>query len=76
VTRYVLRYRGVGQPDIAPVVLSLTEGGARVVDTSTSMLLFDAKPAVARALAARLGDWTLVPETLRRVPRPKRPMPR
>ena len=76
VTRYILRYRGAGGPDVAMATTLLTEGGARVVDTSTSMLLFDAEPAVAQALAARLGDWTLAPETLQRVPRPTRPRPR
>jgi hypothetical protein len=76
VTRYILRYRGAGHPDIATAATLLNDGGARVVDRSASMLLFDAEPEAAQALATRLDDWTLAPETVQRVPQPKRPMPR
>jgi hypothetical protein len=76
VTRYIIRYSGPGQPDVVRAAARVTAGGGRVVDTSTSMVLFDAGSSAAQALAAELVDWTLAPETLQRVPQPKRPRPR
>lgn len=63
--RYVLRSGAVGQEaetgGQAHDAIALL--GGEVVDASTGMLLFDASPGIALAIARRFPGWRVSPET-------------
>lgn len=61
-TRYVLRYTGVGPVPAADV--SQVRTRARVVDTDGRMLLVEAPNARITALVRSLPGWVATPETV------------
>ncbi|MGL4576249.1 MAG: hypothetical protein ACRCV9_15815 [Burkholderiaceae bacterium] len=74
--RFILRYCGSRKASTASVATraeKLRAGGARVIDSTPTMLLFDADPAFAHAVAGRLSAWELVRESFTPRPKPHRP---
>jgi hypothetical protein len=77
--RFILRYCGTRKASTASVATraeKLRAGGARVIDSTPTMLLFDAEPALAQSLASQLSAWELVRETFTPRPKPRRPQVR
>jgi hypothetical protein len=75
--RFILRYCGsrkAGAASVATRAEKLRAGGARVIDSTPTMLLFDAEPALAHAIANRLPAWELVRESFTPKPKPHRPV--
>jgi hypothetical protein len=77
--RFILRYCGVSKARPATVAArreQLRQGGAHVIDSTPTMLLFDAEPALAKAMAGGLRRWKLVREEFTPRPKPHRPQVR
>jgi hypothetical protein len=74
--RFILRYCGPQKTRAASVATRLQKGGVQVIDSTPTMLLFDAEPALAHSVASQLSGWELVRETFTPRPKPRRPQVR
>jgi hypothetical protein len=72
VSRYILRSITPGR--VAEAAREADEAvrrlGGEVIDAAAGMLLFDASPRAASAIARQLPDWRVSPETLARTAGP------
>jgi hypothetical protein len=72
--RYVVRFKGAGDPPPAAREHIRAQPEASVIDESERMLLIDAPEHVADTLGKALPDWSVTSE--RTIPLPKDPRPK
>ncbi len=71
--RFILRYRGAGEPPERDVDRIRAVPGAEVVDQSARMLLVEGPADPLKALVDSMPDWIMTAERMIRLPdtRPK-----
>jgi hypothetical protein len=72
--RYVVRYKGAGDPTPNAREHIRAEPEATVVDESDRMVLIDAPAKVAETLGKKLPDWSVTSEQV--IPLPTDPRPK